>query len=224
MHVGPAVTLVHLAPVVGPAVAWNCTAGQYAAAEPGASVIDSLARLGSVADATVPDDLTAGVAVTSTGQHTHVAVPGRPTRWTIAMWERTAANSASYAPFLHISGVPGGLLRTYDLIDDAATHDQLSGYGTSVQGADYGSEMWARAAPRTWHLITLSDSGTTTTLAVDGVSAGTVPSGPVPLTGIDVGDLGAGFRGSLADLSVFPTAAAPTALSTVDDVSCRMVK
>lgn len=56
--------------------------------------------------------------------------------------------------------------------------------------------------------------------------AGSVPSGAVPISGIDVGDFGGGFRGALADLAVYPRVLAAPALArlaTADLRTCRTV-
>ena len=225
MSVGSAVTLLHLTPVSGAsAVRWTCAHGRYAAAESGATLVNALGALGATPDPSLPDDLAPGVAVTSAGRHVHLAVPDLPVPWTVAVWERTARTSASDAPFLQVSGAPGALMRTYDLTDDLPTHVQLSAYGALPPGAGYGTETWAQAMPNTWHLLTLSNDGSTATFSVDGVAAGRVPSGPLTLSGIDVGDLGGGFRGSLGHLAVFPGVldqARLTSLATVDDLSCH---
>lgn len=222
------VTLVHLAPVGGAATA--CTprtgyadlAGQLGATT--GSILDgSSGWTATPAAADPPAALDSAVQITGDGQQTHVTVPGSPTAWTVAMWERTDASSAPYATFLQATGAAGALLRTYDLADDIPSHMQVSAYGLPPAGASYGNETWGQALPGTWHLLSLSIAGSTATFAVDGAVQGTVPSTRRALTGVDVGSLSAGFRGALGGLEVFPralTADELGQLATAETISC----
>ncbi|WP_159440807.1 LamG-like jellyroll fold domain-containing protein [Jatrophihabitans endophyticus] len=219
------VTLLHLAPTTATTTATaaaaattSCTAAPgYAtlAGQLGAVASSDLARgtgwSGSPVAATdVPDGVTGGAEVTAAGQQRRVGVPGSPTSWTIALWERTDASAADFSTFVRAvgaSGAPaGGFVRTYDTTGDAASHVQLSGYGLPAAGASYGTETFGQALAGTWHLVTLSVGGGKATLAVDGVAQGTVASGAAALTGVEVGALSSGFRGAVAGLTVFPKA------------------
>ena len=152
-----------------------------------------------------------------------MSVPGNSQPWTVTMWERTDASSAPYATFLQATGMSGAQLRTYDLADDVPSHVQLSAYGLPVAGAGYGNETWGQALPGSWHLLSLSIAGTNATFAVDGVVQGTVSSSRKPLTGVDVGSLTAGFRGSVCGLRGVPRALSVDELgqlATAETVTC----
>lgn len=221
--VSGAVTLVHLGAPSG-AVA-TCT-GQASygtvANQLGASVNKGLGPAAGwsgspSAAADVPAWVPAATEITADTQRLHVTVPNAPSSWTVTLWQRTAPGSANFATFLHATGLPLALLRTYDLVDDVPSHVQLSAYGPN------GAETWGSAVPGTWHLLSLTVTTTTTTFAVDGVVAGTARSSTGRLSGLDLGAVGPGYRGALAGLAVFPkalTAANVARLATTAAVSC----
>jgi hypothetical protein len=232
--VGGAVTLVHLTPSAGPATAPACTPapGYLALAQSfGAKTASDLDPATGWAGSpgqpsSLPDGLGTGAQVSADSQQRHVAVPSAPKTWTVTVWERTDPGSASYATFLHATGAPGALLRTYDMTDDVPSHMQLSGYGLPPAGAGFGTETWGQALPGTWHLLSLSVSSTgTAVLAVDGIVQGSVAGATGALTGVDVGSVTAGFRGALGGLEVFAKALSPeqlAQLATTSAASCAL--
>ncbi len=223
------VTLVHLAAPTGsdgtscaPRPGYTELAGQLGATA-GSTLDPASGWTGTPSATDPPAGLASATQVTAAGQQTHVSVPGNSQPWTVTMWERTDASSAPYATFLQATGMSGAQLRTYDLADDVPSHVQLSAYGLPVAGAGYGNETWGQALPGTWHLLSLSIAGANATFAVDGVVQGTVASSRKPLTGVDIGSLTAGFRGSVSGLQVFPRALSVDELgqlATAETVTC----
>ena len=228
--VNGAVTLVHLAPGGATTTAATCpTAGDYTgvAQQLGATTGSDLAAAtgwtGTPSTASAPVATPTATAVTAAGQRRHIAVAGSPSRWTVAVWEKTDSASASASTFLAVNGTVGTQLRTYDLSGDAPSRMQLSGYGAPSGSSGWGTEMWGQALTGTWHLLTLTDDGVSSTFAVDGVVQGTSSASTLALTALDVGSVSDGYRGSLAGLQVFPralTAAEQLQLATVDAGPC----
>ena len=181
-------------------------AGQLGATE-GDNLSAGTGWTGSPGAASVPSTGAAGAEINASGETTHVSVPGSSTAWTIAMWERTDASSAQMADFLHVTNAHGAKFRTYNLVDDVPSHDQISAIGLPQGTASYGTGVMANAMVGSWHLVSLAEDGSNATFSVDGISAGSVPSTGASLAqGIDIGALSSGFRGSLGGLEVFPTA------------------
>ena len=228
-----AVTLVHLGRQTTATAAACVTSAGYAsmARTLGASVINPLSSSSwagaPAAASTLPAWLPQGGAtISGSGQQLRVPVAGAPTTWTVGVWARIDPSSAQGAPFVHATGLTGGLIRTYDLVDDVPSHVQLSAYGPAA-GPAPGAEAYGQLVPGSWHFLTLAAGLSSTTLYVDGLAAGTVASAAKALSGVDLGSLdgtlGGGFRGDLAALTVFPKmlpAASVLALATAADRSC----
>lgn len=219
------VTLVHLTSAVAPAVTTttNCAAsdgyGDQATAF-GAVASNDLSPDANwsgtpLSDSSAPDDVGTGSAITASGQTLHVPISPARSSWTIALWERTDAPSASFATFAHVTGARGAQLRTYDLTSDAPSHEQISAYGLPVGSNSYGTETFGQAIVGTWHLVALSNNDSTAALSVDGVPEGAVASTSQPLSGLDIGALSNGYRGAVAGLEVFPRVLSFNELTTL---------
>lgn len=160
---------------------------------------------GATTERAVPAGVAPGAKVTGPGQVARVQVPEAPSTWTVELWAKSGTDAASGAGFFHVAGAPGAQIRTYDMASHPIDHVQISAFGLP-NGAGYGQETHAQALPGTWHHLAMTNDGTTVRLYVDGVPAREVPGAPFPLTALELGALSPGWRGSLADLAVYPRA------------------
>ncbi|RJK98184.1 LamG domain-containing protein [Vallicoccus soli] len=172
------------------------------------------------ADGSVPSGVRVGATVTARDQVLRVSVPGKPTRWTVEVYAKASASSADTAPFLQVDGAPGAQLRTYKVSAPAPVSNfQFSAFGLGA-GTSWGQEIHGQGAVGRWHHLAMVNDGSVLRFYVDGLLAGQAPSRTYAMTTIRVGSPGSGFRGSLADLTVFPTAlpaATVLAHATSDD-------
>lgn len=205
-----AVTLLRLVPARRASSTRACAAApgyRARAASLGSVLYDDVAP-GSWATAVpaatgLPDGLVAGSSITRDSLVRRIPVPGSPTAWTIAIWQRSRSGAADFAWFLRAVGPRDAGLRTYALGGDVPANQQLSAYAGTVPQGDLRHEMWGQSTPDSWHLLTITSTNGLATFSVDGVAQATVVAQASALQAVDIGSVSAGYRGDLAGLAVF---------------------